>query len=184
MRLPTVDAWNATIQHQLTRTISIEAGYVGNKEPMSRSTAAPLMTKTRPTIVGVCRWSFNDQRRPYFAKFGWNSPLNFFGNDTDNHYNSLQTKVEKRFNGGWQLLANYTYSHAKSHDSPYFDIDRNLWYGRPDWQRTTYSWCRTSTSFPSALGKRFLGNSNRGRQPRCGWLARQQQHRLDESPGL
>ena len=30
-RLPTLDAWNAAIQHSLTPTISIEAAYVGNK---------------------------------------------------------------------------------------------------------------------------------------------------------
>ena len=30
-RLPTLDAWNAAIQHALTPTISIEAAYVGNK---------------------------------------------------------------------------------------------------------------------------------------------------------
>src|SRR5581483_10518708 len=30
-RLPTLDAWNATVQHQLTNTITVEAAYVGNK---------------------------------------------------------------------------------------------------------------------------------------------------------
>jgi hypothetical protein len=30
-RLPTLDAWNVTVQHQLTNTISLEAAYVANK---------------------------------------------------------------------------------------------------------------------------------------------------------
>jgi hypothetical protein len=161
MRLPTVDAWNATIQHQLTRTISIEAGYVGNKGTHVTLDGSPANDENAPTIVGFADGLSTDARRPYFAKFGWNSPLNYFGNDTDNHYNSLQTKVEKRFNGGWQLLANYTYSHAKSHDSPYFDIDRNLWYGRPDWQRNNVFVVSNIYELPFGTGKRFLGNSNR-----------------------
>jgi hypothetical protein len=161
MRLPTVDAWNATIQHQLTRSISIEAGYVGNKGTHVTLDGSPANDENAPTIVGFADGLSTDQRRPYFAKFGWNSPLNYFGNDTDNHYNSLQTKVEKRFSGGWQLLANYTYSHAKSHDSPYFDIDRNLWYGRPDWQRNNVFVVSNIYELPFGTGKRFLGNSNR-----------------------
>jgi TonB dependent receptor len=135
MRLPTVDAWNATIQYQLTRTISVETGYVGNKGTHVTLDGSPANDENAPSIVGFADGVSTDDRRPYFHKFGWNSPLNYFGNDTDNHYNSIQTKVEKRFSGGYQLLANYTYSHAKTHDSPYFDIERNLWYGRPDWQR-------------------------------------------------
>jgi hypothetical protein len=161
MRLPTVDAWNATIQHQLTRTISIETGYVGNKGTHVTIDGSPYDDENAPTIVGFADGLSTDQRRPYFAKFGWNSPLYYFGNDTDNHYNSLQSKVEKRFSGGLQVLANYTYSHAKSHDQPYFDIDRNLWYGRPDWQRNNVLVVSDIYELPFGTGKRFLGNSPR-----------------------
>ena len=147
MRLPTVDAWNATIQRQVTRTISVETGYVGNKGTHVTLDGSPANDENAPSIVGFADGVSTDDRRPYFHKFGWNSPLNYFGNNTDNHYNSIQTKVEKRFSGGYQLLANYTYSHAKSHDSPYFDIDRNLWYGRPDWQRNNVLIVRVSRSF-------------------------------------
>jgi hypothetical protein len=161
MRLPTVDAWNATIQHQLTRTISVETGYVGNKGTHVTLDGSPYNDENAPTIVGFADGLSTDSRRPYFAKFGWNSPLYYFGNDTDNHYNSLQSKVEKRFSGGLQLLANYTYSHAKSHDQPYFDINRNLWYGRPDWQRNNVLVVSNIYELPFGTGKRFLGNSSR-----------------------
>ncbi len=161
MRLPTVDAWNLTVQHQLTRSISIEAGYVGNKGTHVTIDGSPYNDENAPTIVGFAQGVSTDDRRPYFAKFGWNSPLYYFGNDTDNHYNSLQTKVEKRFNGGFELLANYTYSHAKSHDQPYFDINRNLWYGRPDWQRNNVLVVSNIYELPFGTGKRFLGNSPR-----------------------
>jgi hypothetical protein len=122
---------------------------------------SPYDDENAPTIVGFADGLSTDQRRPYFAKFGWNSPLYYFGNDTDNHYNSLQSKVEKRFSGGLQVLANYTYSHAKSHDQPYFDIDRNLWYGRPDWQRNNVLVVSDIYELPFGTGKRFLGNSPR-----------------------
>jgi hypothetical protein len=161
MRLPTVDAWNATIQHQLTRTISVEAGYVGNKGTHVTLDGSPYDDENAPSIVGFADGPSTDSRRPYFPKFGWNSPLYYFGNDTDNHYNSLQSKVEKRFSGGLQLLANYTYSHAKSHDQPYFDINRNLWYGRPDWQRNNVLVVSNIYELPFGTGKRFLGNSSR-----------------------
>jgi len=161
MRLPTVDAWNATIQHQLTRTISVETGYVGNKGTHVTLDGSPYNDENAPTIVGFADGLSTDSRRPYFPKFGWNSPLYYFGNDTDNHYNSLQSKVEKRFSGGLQLLANYTYSHAKSHDQPYFNINRNLWYGRPDWQRNNVLVVSDIYELPFGTGKRFLGNSSR-----------------------
>jgi outer membrane receptor protein involved in Fe transport len=161
MRLPTVDAWNATVQHQLTRSISVEAGYVGNKGTHVTIDGSPYDDENAPTIVGFANGLSTDARRPYFSKFGWNSPLYYFGNDTDNHYNSLQTKVEKRFDGNFQLLANYTYSHAKSHDQPYFDIDRNLWYGRPDWQRNNVLVVSNIWELPFGTGKRFLGNTGR-----------------------
>jgi len=165
MRLPTVDAWNATIQHQLTRTISIESGYVGNKGTHSILDGNPYNDENAPTIVGFNQGLSTDERRPYYNRYannpGFTNPLLYFGNDTDNHYNSIQNKIEKRFGSGYQILGNYTYSQAKSHDQPYFDIDRNLWYGRPDWQRDNVLVVSNISQLPFGHGKKFLSHSSR-----------------------
>ena len=158
MRIPTVDAWNATVQRQLTPTITVEVGYVGNKGTHVIFDDGPYYDLNAPTIVGFAQGLSTDQRRPFFNKFGWNIPLYYFGNDASNHYNSLQTKVEKRFGHGYSFLAHYTWAHAKSHTSPYYNIDPTLWYGRPDYQRNHVVVGTNIFELPFGKGKRFLGN--------------------------
>jgi hypothetical protein len=68
MRLPTLDAWNATIQHQLTRTISVETGYVGNKGTHFFLDGSPYNDLNAPTIAGFNDGLSTDQRRPYFGE--------------------------------------------------------------------------------------------------------------------
>ncbi len=169
MRLPTLDSWNVAVQRQLTSTLSVESSYVGNKATHNLLDGSPAYDENAPSIVGFADGLSTDQRRPFYNRYtknypagvGFTNPLPFFGNNTDNHYNSIQNKVEKRFAHGYQVLANYTYSHAKSHDSPYFDIDRNLWYGRPDWQRNHVLLVSNITQLPFGRGKAFLTNSSR-----------------------
>jgi outer membrane receptor protein involved in Fe transport len=161
MRLPTVDAWNATVQRQLTPTISIEAGYVGNKGTHVIWDDGPYYDLNAPVLAGFAQGLSTDQRRPFFNKFGWNIPLQYFGNDASNHYNSLQTKVEKRFGHGYSFLAHYTYAHAKSsttnlyHESPQATA---IWYGRPDYLRDHVVVGTNIWELPFGKGKRFLGN--------------------------
>ncbi|MFN7995725.1 MAG: TonB-dependent receptor [Bryobacteraceae bacterium] len=162
MRLPTVDAWNATVQRQLTPTVSLEAGYVANKGTHVFAGEGPYYDLNSPTVVGFAQGLSTDQRRPFFGKFGWNIPLYYFGNDANNHYNSLQTKVEKRFARGYTVMAHYTYSHAKSHDSTYYNIDPNLWYGRPDWQRNHVIVGTNILELPFGKGKPLFRNASKG----------------------
>lgn len=169
MRLPTLDSWNAAIQRQITPTLSIESSYVGNKATHNLLDGDPYFDENAPTIVGFAQGLSTDQRRPFYNRYpnnypagvGFTNPLYYFGNNTDDHYNSIQNKLEKRLGNGYQFLANYTYSHAKSHDSPYFDIDRSLWYGRPDWQRNHVLMVSNITQLPFGRGKPFLSNSSR-----------------------
>ncbi len=161
MRLPTVDAWNATIQRQITPTISIETGYVGNKGTHVIFDDGPYYDLNAPTIVGFAQGLSTDERRPYFNKFGWNIPLYYFGNDASNHYNALQTKVEKRFGHGYSFLAHYTWAHAKSHTSPYYDINPTLWYGRPDYQRNHVVVGTNIFELPFGKGKRYFNSASR-----------------------
>ncbi len=88
-------------------TVTIEAAYVANKGTHVFAGEGPDYDPNQPTLVGFAEGLSTDQRKPYYQKFGWTQGLRYFGNDADNHYNSLQTKIEKRFSNGYQVLARY-----------------------------------------------------------------------------
>lgn len=159
MRLPTVDAWNATIQRQITPTFSLEAAYVGNKGTHIFVGEGPSFDINVPNQDEFLTKS-TDERRPFGQQvngaFGWTVPMPCFCNLGNNKYNALQIKAEKRFSHGLQVLGHYTYSHAKNNDGPYFLWDHNLFYGRPDWQRNHTIVAATIYELPFGRGKRFL----------------------------
>ena len=160
MRLPTVDAWNATVQRQITSTFSLEAAYVANKGTHVFTGEGPSYDLNAPTQVGFGTLS-TDQRRPFFPQFGWNVSVPCFCNTANNHYNSLQVKAEKRFSQGFSVLAHYTYSHAKNQESPYYLYNPSLWYGRPDWQRNNVAVVSTIWELPFGRGRKFMHDAPR-----------------------
>lgn len=160
MRLPSVDAWNATFQHQLTRTISVEAAYVGNKGTHVFTSDGPSFDLNQPTVVGFGTLSTNE-RKPFFTKFGWSQSLGYFCNCSSNDYHALQTKVEKRFSDTYSILAHYTLSRQRNFDSNYFTIDPRVNYGVTDNDRTHVFLAANLFELPFGRGKRFLGGASR-----------------------
>ena len=77
MRLPTVDAWNFTIQRQLSSSFSLEAAYVGNKGTHVFAGTGGDYDPNQATLVGYGTLSTN-QRKPYFQQFGWSQSLRYF----------------------------------------------------------------------------------------------------------
>jgi hypothetical protein len=91
--LPTVDAWNAAFQYQLTNTINIEATYMGNKGthvfagqgPNYNANPVPVGAGTNPVscttdpITGITSCGLagftpvvpDNQRRPYYNRFSY-----------------------------------------------------------------------------------------------------------------
>jgi outer membrane receptor protein involved in Fe transport len=161
MRLATVDSWNFSVQRQLSRSLTLEAAYVGNKGTHVFAGEGPDYDFNTPTLVGFAQGLSTDQRKPYYGKFGWTQGFRYFGNDADNHYNSLQTKVEKRFSASYSLLAHYTYSHAKNHESGYYAVDRTVNYGRPEWQRDHVFVAANILELPFGKGKRYLNHASK-----------------------
>ena len=53
-RLPTLDAWNATVQRQVTNSISLEVAYVGNKGTHVFAGDGPTYNVNNPSMVGYC----------------------------------------------------------------------------------------------------------------------------------
>jgi Carboxypeptidase regulatory-like domain/TonB dependent receptor len=204
--LPTIDAWNATVQRQVTPSIALEVAYVGNKGthvifpngPSYNVNAPAVGNGTDPvscTAVGACTLTaftpFVPQanRRPlflngvpaytypgYFVTQVINGvptqvPLtccavdvsNYFGNNASSNYNSLQTKVEKRFSQGLQFMAHYTYSHSNAYDTTqgYYGVSPQLEYGPDQYNRDSVFLLTSVYELPFGKGKRFLGNVNR-----------------------
>jgi len=100
-----------------------------------------------------------DNRRPFFSRFGWNQDITYLGNDAPNTYNSLQVKADKRFSGGLQMLAHYTWSKSLDHANDYWDIDPKVGYGPDDFNRKHVFSLSGVYDLPIGKGKRFMGNA-------------------------
>lgn len=161
-RLPSVDAWNVTVQHELSGGFSVEAAYVGNKGTHIFAGDGPTINPNQATLVGFNQGLSLDQRKPFFNKFGWTQGIDYFCNCADNRYNALQTKLTKRFGEGLTLLATYTLQRALNNDGDQFFFNRALNRGRSDTDRTHLFTNAITYELPIGKGRRFLSNAGRG----------------------
>src|SRR6185503_13383702 len=70
-----VDAFNVTLQRQLTSNFSAEIAYVGNRG-RGFIGDGPAANYNQPTIVGFGTLS-QDQRKPFFGRYGWTQGIDF-----------------------------------------------------------------------------------------------------------
>ncbi|HEU0179547.1 MAG TPA: TonB-dependent receptor [Blastocatellia bacterium] len=159
-RLPSVDAYNLTLQFQLTNTISVEAAYVGNKGTHVFPGDGPQFDANQPTIEGFGTVPL-DQRRPLFNKFGWTQSIDYFCNCADDRYDSVQFKLTKRLSKGYAILAHYTLQRSLQDAQDYFVHDQALNRGVADWNRTHSFVFSQIWELPFGKGKRYLGGAAR-----------------------
>ncbi len=182
LRVPTVDAWNLTVQHQLSPNMYFEVAYVGNKgthvltDPSETSGPISLSTSSyynlnQPTEQNVIQLkSANIPCNEISASSSyclerefvrtpltpWNEPVNYFGNNASNNYNSLQAKFNKRFSSGYSVLASYVYSKVLDYDSNYFAIDPGIGYGPGNFDRRHNFTMANVWQLPIGRGRLFL----------------------------
>jgi hypothetical protein len=139
-----VDAFNISLQRQLTDTLSVEAAYVGNRGQNVFAGDGPDININQPTLNGFLQGVSQNNRRPFFNRFGWTQDVVYFCNCATNSYDSLQAKVTKRFSQGYSVNMNYTLQRARQHGGGYFETDlpehrglydSNLEFGPPDFDR-------------------------------------------------
>ncbi|HEV2396428.1 MAG TPA: TonB-dependent receptor [Candidatus Sulfotelmatobacter sp.] len=186
-RLPTLDAWNLTVQRQLNSTTSLEIAYIGNKGTNVFTGDGPTYNVNQVNIAGFGTGVPQASRRPYYNKFtytGYSDPTNvaipgitsivpgtlqccftdqnnYLGNDANSIYNALQVKIDHRFSHGLQLLSHYTFNHANHYDSNYYVNNHAIAYG-PDDQDRRHVWVTEAVyELPFGKGKNFAGNAGR-----------------------
>lgn len=182
IRLPTVDAWNVALQHQVSSSMYFEVAYVGNKgthvltdsvdesfydinEPSlqnfvipSSGRAAECDTNTNPNFhMGTYCVSKASTRQLFNP---WTGPVRYFGNSASNNYNSLQAKLEKYFGGGYGFLAHYTWAKALNYASQYFNVNPKIGYGPSTFDRRHAFVLTNMWDLPVGKGKALLGNSS------------------------
>jgi outer membrane receptor protein involved in Fe transport len=160
-RLPSVDQYNVTVQYQWTNSISVEAGYVGNKGTHTFAGDGPTININQPTVSGFPSVP-QDLRKPFFQKFGWTQGIDFFCNCADNRYDSLQTKINKRFSHGYSVLAHYTWQRAIQDDGDYFIYDQNVNRGPAGWDRSHVFVLAQVAELPFGRGRKYLGGISKG----------------------
>jgi outer membrane receptor protein involved in Fe transport len=167
-RLPTVDAWNATVQRQLTPTITATVSYVGNKgtHTIGGGPDYPFnnakLEGYNPSLSGQAATDANNARKPFFLNYGWTSGFRYFGNDFNNKYNALQLIVEKRFANGLSFNSNYTFQHAVADlDGGTHAYDPGANYGPNDNYRNHVFIFTQVYQLPFGKGKKFAGNVGR-----------------------
>jgi hypothetical protein len=177
--LPTLDAWNFTVQRQVTNTISAEVAYVGNKGSHGFSGDGPNYDVNPVTmfLYGVHDPKNSDPKAVYPTNVRrqlcapdlatntctrLNDDLgNYYGNDASSNYNALEIKVDKRFNQGLQFIAHYTFAHANAYNNNYYAVSHPIAYGPNDFVRNHVFVVNTVYELPFGKGKTFLGNSSR-----------------------
>jgi hypothetical protein len=160
MRLARLDAYNVTVQQELTKNTTFEIAYVGNQGHGFYQNN-PELNVNQATIVGFAQGLSLSQRKPFFSRFGWTQDILYFGNDAPNNYNSLQTKFTRRFTNGLQLLAHYTWSKSLDHANEYYNIDPRVNYGPDDANRKHVFSLSATYDLPFGRGRPLLGNAGR-----------------------
>ncbi|MES1257597.1 MAG: TonB-dependent receptor [Acidobacteriota bacterium] len=159
MRLPAVDSWNFTLEHQFAGDFVLSAAYVANKG--THVTAGGTNYNiNQPTIVGFGTLSTN-QRRLFYNKFGWTQSIKDFSDDSTTKYNSLQVRSEKRYSNGLLFQGNFTWASAFDFANDYFFWNPNIDYGRESGVRRFVFNLNQVYELPVGKGKRFLGSAPR-----------------------
>ncbi len=178
VRIPTLDAWNLTVQQQLNSTMSLQLGYVGSHGTHNMFDSSNQASPNTQTIAGFNQINpetgaayTQSERRPYFDgtaqrelgvtfghAFGWEQDLRYNANEATTSYQALQVVVEKRFSQGLQFLSHYTWSRAMAHESYYFFIDPRVGYGSSYYNRRNAFIFAGNYDLPFGKGKMIGGN--------------------------
>jgi hypothetical protein len=122
----------------------------------------PDYSFNEPSIDGFAAGIPRNERRPFFQRYGWTQDFRYFGNDGDNRYHSLQTKVEKRFSQDYSILAHWTLQRAWNYGWNYYSIDRSVDWGRNDFYPTHVLVVNNLWELPFGRGRRYGGAAGRG----------------------
>ncbi|HTZ56489.1 MAG TPA: TonB-dependent receptor [Acidobacteriaceae bacterium] len=129
---------------------------VGCNEPINPATGLPYTLNERyPYYDGTAQASLGVN---FGHPFGWTQSFRYNANQATTSYNALQVVFQKRFTQGFQILSNYTWSHARAHESDYYFMDQRADYGNSYYNRRNAFIFTGNWDMPFGHGKPVGGN--------------------------
>jgi hypothetical protein len=174
--LPTVDAWNATLQQQLSNSMSVEISYVGSKGTHGFAGDGPNYDINPVTmnlfnvIDPLTNQNYAQNLRRPLCRADLSTDTctgigfdlgNYYGNDAGSTYNAFEVKVDKRFSKGLQFISHYTFSHANNYDSNYFAGDPKIAWGPVDFNRNQVFVFNAVYELPFGKGKTYMNGTGK-----------------------
>jgi Carboxypeptidase regulatory-like domain/TonB dependent receptor-like, beta-barrel len=163
MVTPYMQQWNFGVERQLGKDTVVQLTYAGSKGTKlftfyNGNQADPSTDPSAPFAP----------RRPVPSI---DTGINLFKSDGGSKYNSLQSRLEKRFTHGFSILVTYTYSHAIDNASNANLGSQNndgfRWFKHPEWEKGNASFDvrhRFTASYiyelPFGKGKSLLGGAS------------------------
>ncbi|MBZ5724105.1 MAG: TonB-dependent receptor [Acidobacteriia bacterium] len=163
MRLPRAEAYNLTVEHQLTSRFVVSAGYVGNvgRHAFNLPSGQLINVNQANFVPGV---SNSNLLKPFFGKFGWDQNIDFYCDCANTRYDSLQIQATMRNYDGLTLQWNYTYQRmvGNNGDSYTFLYNRPLGYGNSDSLSHQLITVPENWEIPFGRGKKHGGSMSKG----------------------
>ncbi len=162
IRMPRTEAYNLTVERQIAPDTSVSVAYVGNvgRHVAPGSGDGYNINVNQPYFApGVPL----DQRRPYYAAYGWTQGIDFYCMCNTNAYNSLQVQLNRRFKAGYGVQASYTFQDAVSDNSDAYTLlyNRALGRGRENAISDHALTIAQNFQIPFGRGRRFGHDTNR-----------------------
>jgi hypothetical protein len=156
-RIPEVDFWNATVQHQISPGLVVEAAYVGN--------VGRHLYENPNVNQAVPGPGSYDSRRPYYNLYGLEQGIYAVCNCDTSNYNALQLKMQKRLSHGLDFLVTYSYARAlgSSEGGGGWDNNYNIHasYGPMSWDHTQAVTMTHNWDLPFGKGQKWNLGGNR-----------------------
>jgi len=151
---PYVESWNLVVQQSLPAQFTLELGYVAN-HGVDIGTAQNI---NLPPALGV-----GNKGEPLAVAFGRTATTNVFFLGFSSNYQSLQTKLNRRFSNGLLSTTAFTYAKGLGYQSGddgglTFWLDQRRNYARNDYDRTLNYEQSFTYELPFGPGKRWLQN--------------------------
>ena len=170
MRLPRVEAYNLTVERQISNGTSLSVGYVGNVgRHVGRGSGDGFNNNVnQPAFVpGV---SDTNSLRPFYNKLDvngqplhWTQGIDLYCMCATDTYNSLQVQLKRAYVNGYAVQLSYTWQDAVSDaaDDYTFLYNRPLGRGRENFISDHTLTIAQNYDIPFGRGRKYGANLNR-----------------------